>query len=300
MTNYDLARGLMALQGSIAEREARREQKEFQKKYEIPYKEALTNVANAQAKLIVSQTLDEKSRQRKARLDVRGQRQELALGDFTVDELTRVKKLAETDPDMQKLLTNYVFKINQGEAFQNMIRGLTLQNQQMQVVIQKMALGLQISEADRKKQEAWLNLRASKEGEKMLRDAYGSTLDALVKEKVEKYTDKKAPPEKKGKWGIRSPIQLPWYRKESEEPLSDKVKSMVDQNRAAQQEEAQEKRFTLYHQASGQSYQAIVDPADGITKAVMMDETGNTGLVPVEQIDEAIELGYTLLHSFEE
>lgn len=130
-----LATVLMQLGNLKEQRAARKQQAEFRRAYTAPLMKAQAKYQNALADQANDQTLnDMKEKTEAAR--ARGFNLEADKMKATLDKIAELQKGDEDDQDMAR---NYLLEIDNSKANADQMRGLTLQNQQMQTAIQAMA-----------------------------------------------------------------------------------------------------------------------------------------------------------------
>lgn len=203
---FDLARGLMQLSSQVEQRKARKEQKEFQERYEGPLKEAYTSYYNAMVDKMQDEELLGYEKDLK-RAQVKGVKTDVAMSQATFDEIKMLRAGSDEDKNLAR---NYLLKIDQSDAFRDQLAAIRVRNEQLQTMIsaQGQALGMQKFQLD--KSETILSLLFSPQGTDLLERVYGKggvgAVEAGVTERV---TGVKAPSKDKKKSSFWSPKLSP-------------------------------------------------------------------------------------------
>lgn len=125
---FELARGLMQLSSLTEQRKARKEELRFKKAYEAPFREALTNLYNAQATRMADRELTGLQEEQKRETGLKADRLQLVL-----DEIDKLKK---RDPD-NPLISQAIFGIRDTQDMSNEIAMMRARMQEQTLMLRQ-------------------------------------------------------------------------------------------------------------------------------------------------------------------
>lgn len=125
---FELARGLMQLSSLTEQRKARKEELRFKKAYEAPFREALTNLYNAQATRMADRELTGLQEEQKRETGLKADRLQLVL-----DEISKLKKKDPKNP----LISQAIFGIRDTQDMANEIAMMRARMQEQTLALRK-------------------------------------------------------------------------------------------------------------------------------------------------------------------